>query len=129
MAQRSRLRAVAYVIRNAAGAVYVGTSTDFPGRLRRHNEGGGHPFTKHHPGPWEAVHIQPMRNIRAAQELEQTWTNHLRATGTLPFITFAVTTYGPHVHGDGNVRETVALKRRENRPFDRRPTLDDEWDH
>lgn len=125
---RAPRTAVAYVIRNPAGAVYIGTSADFPSRLRRHNEGGGSAFTKMHPGPWQTVHIQPMRSMRAAQQLEQTWTNHLRATGTLPFLTFTVTAYGPLTHHDAALREARA-RRSQHERTQRVTLLETDWDN
>lgn len=111
MARRPRERCVAYVIRNADGAVYVGTTTDFPERLRRHNEGGGHAFTRTHKGPWVVVRIEALRSRNAAMDLEAVWTNHLRASGTLPFIDFPVTAYGPTTHGDHHRRDVARLTR------------------
>jgi predicted GIY-YIG superfamily endonuclease len=111
--RKPRQGCTAYVIRNPAGAVYVGTATVLHERLRRHNSGGGHPFTEEHPGPWTVVHYRVLRSRNAAMDLEAVWTNHLRATGTLPFINFAVTAYGPQQHGDHARRDIRRLTRKD----------------
>lgn len=90
----------AYVIRNPAGAVYVGATRDLVRRLAEHNRGHGSDFTTLHGGPWELVHVRPVPSFRAAQRLEAHWTRTLHRTGTLRGLKKRPTAFGPSLHPD-----------------------------
>jgi putative endonuclease len=48
-----------YILQNAAGKFYIGSTSDPAVRLERHNSGVGKPTFTHKNGPWEVVWTEP----------------------------------------------------------------------
>lgn len=89
-----------YVLRNTAGCVYVGsTGRTLAQRLAEHNEGSvGARYTRDHAARrWSFVHHEEHDFTRAA-EVEREWLLTLRQTGTLPFLDFTPSDWGPKTH-------------------------------
>lgn len=69
-----------YVIRNDAGAIYVGSTADLNARMRKHNNGNGSAFTKERGGPWTVIRTQPAPTRAGARLVEHRWhEEYLRA--------------------------------------------------
>ena len=118
---------VAYVIETRPAPSTSAHRPTFRSRLRRHNEGGGSAFTKMHQDHGKRS-ISSRCEACAQRSSEQTWTNHLRATGTLPFLTFTVTAYGPLTHHDAALREARA-RRSQHARTQRVTLLETDWDN
>jgi predicted GIY-YIG superfamily endonuclease len=72
----------AYVIRNDAGAIYVGSTGNIEKRLRKHNApSGGCRFTRANAGPWTVIRSQSFGNRFAARAAEHEWHSAYVAAG------------------------------------------------
>jgi predicted GIY-YIG superfamily endonuclease len=108
-----------YVLKNPKGWVYIGTTINsLWTRLKQHNRGDvGAAYTREALKPWTLVHHELCASMRDAAALEKTWLDTLRKTGTLPFLDFTPSDWGPKRHpghgGDGNPSSKAAKAERD----------------
>lgn len=127
-----------YVLRNPEDRVYVGTTMrPLMFRIAQHNGGrlgggrDGAAYTREHRKPWQHVHTATCETAEQARALEAEWIATLHKTGTLPFLDFTPTDWGPQTHpglpGTRNPRRPPAPPKEPDAPADE--LAPEPWDH